>query len=47
MPGIPSEVTENKLGIDLVLNLVKQKERKYTLDKRETICQEVTRLFQA
>jgi hypothetical protein len=37
MPRIPREVIEHKLGIDPLYKLVKQKERRYTLEKQETI----------
>jgi hypothetical protein len=37
MPGIPREVIEYKLGIDLAFNPIKQKEKRYTSERRETI----------
>jgi hypothetical protein len=37
MPEIPREVIEHKLGIDPSYKPVKQKERRYTLERRETI----------
>jgi hypothetical protein len=45
MPGIPREVIEHKLGIDLSFKPMKQKERRYTIDRRETIREEVNRLL--
>ena len=45
MPGIPREVIEHKLGIDLSYKPVKQKERRYTLERCETIQQEVNKLL--
>jgi hypothetical protein len=47
MPGIPREVFEHKLGIDSSYKLAKQKERRYTLERRETIRQEVNKLLEA
>jgi hypothetical protein len=35
MPGIPREVIEHKLGIDPAFKPIKQKERRYTPDRRE------------
>jgi hypothetical protein len=46
MPGIPREVIEHKLGIDPSYKLIKQKERRYTTEKRETIWQEVNKLLE-
>jgi hypothetical protein len=37
VPRIPREVIEHKLGIDLVFKLIKQKERRYTPERHETI----------
>jgi hypothetical protein len=37
MTGIPREVIEHKLGIDLSHKPVKQKERRYTPERHETI----------
>jgi hypothetical protein len=45
MPGIPREVIEHKLGIDLSFKPMKQKERRYTIDRCETIREEVNRLL--
>jgi hypothetical protein len=46
MPGIPREVMERKLGIDPSFKLIKQKERRYTLEMCETIQQEVNKLLE-
>jgi hypothetical protein len=46
MLGIPREVIEHKLGIDLSYKPVKQKERRYTPESRETIRQEVNKLVE-
>jgi hypothetical protein len=45
MPDIPREVIEHKLGIDPSYNPVKQKERRYVPERRETIRQEVNKLL--
>jgi hypothetical protein len=47
MPDISREVIEHKLGIDPSYKPVKQKERRYTLERRETIRQEVNKLLEA
>jgi hypothetical protein len=47
MPRIPREVIEHKLGIDPLYKMVKQKERRYTLERHETIRQEVKKLIEA
>jgi hypothetical protein len=47
MPGIPREVIEHKLGIDPSYKSVKQKERRYTPERRKTIRQEVNKLLEA
>jgi hypothetical protein len=47
MPGIPREVIEQKFGIDPSYKLVKKKEKRYTLEKRENIQQEVNKLLEA
>jgi hypothetical protein len=47
MPGIPMEVIEYKLGIDPSFKSIKQKERRYTIERRETIKQEANKLIQA
>jgi hypothetical protein len=47
MPDIPREVIEHKLGIDPSYKPVKQKERRYTPERCETIRQEVNKLLQA
>jgi hypothetical protein len=47
MLGIPREVIEHKLVIDPLYKPVKQKERRYTLERCETIRQEVNKLLEA
>jgi hypothetical protein len=47
MSGIPREVIEHKLGIDPSYKPVKQKERRHTLERRETIRQEMNKLLEA
>jgi hypothetical protein len=47
MPGIPREVIEHKLGIDPAFRPIKQKERRYTPERRDTIWLEVNRLLEA
>jgi hypothetical protein len=47
MPGIPREVIEHRLGIDPAFKPIKQKERRYTPEKRETIRLEVNKLLEA
>jgi hypothetical protein len=47
MPGIPREVIEHKLRIDLAFKPIKQKERRYTPDRREAIRLEVNKLLKA
>jgi hypothetical protein len=37
MPEIPREVIEHKLGIDPSYKSIKQKERRYTPERHETI----------
>jgi hypothetical protein len=46
MPGIPMEVIEHKLGIDPAFKLIKQKERRYTPERREDIRLEVNKLLE-
>jgi hypothetical protein len=46
MLGIPMEVIEHKLGIDPSFMLIKQKERRYTPERCETIYQEVNKLLE-
>jgi hypothetical protein len=46
MPGIPREVIEHNLEIDLVFKLIRQKERGYTPERRETIQLEVNKLLE-
>jgi hypothetical protein len=45
MPMIFREVIEHKLGIDPAFKPIKQKERRYTSKRRETIKQEVNKLL--
>jgi hypothetical protein len=47
MPRIPREVIEHKLGIDPAFKPIKQKERRYTSERRETIWVEVNKLLEA
>jgi hypothetical protein len=47
MPGIPREVIEHKLGIDLAFKQIKQNERRYTQERHETIQLEVNKLLEA
>jgi hypothetical protein len=47
MSGIPREVIEHKLGIDPAFKPIKQKERRYTSERHETICVEVNKLLEA
>jgi hypothetical protein len=47
MPGIPREVIEHKLDIDPSFKSIKQKERRYTLERHGAIRQEVNRLLEA
>jgi hypothetical protein len=47
MPGILREVIEHKLDIDPAFKLIKQKERRYTPERRETIRVEVNKLLEA
>jgi hypothetical protein len=46
MSGIPREVIEHKLGINLAFKMIKQKERRYTPERRETIQVEVNKLLE-
>jgi hypothetical protein len=46
MPGIPREVIQHKLGIDPSYKPIKQKERRYTPERRKTIQQEVNKLLE-
>jgi hypothetical protein len=43
MPEIPREMIEHKLGIDPAFKPIKQKERRDTPERRETIRLEVNR----
>jgi hypothetical protein len=47
MPGIPRKVIDHKLGIDPAYKPIKQKERRYTPERHETIKQEVNKLLEA
>jgi hypothetical protein len=47
MPRIPRVVIEHKLGIDPVFKIIKQKERRYTPERHETIQLEVNKLLEA
>jgi hypothetical protein len=47
MPEIPREVIEHKLGIDPAFMPIKQKERRYTPERQETIRLEVNKLLKA
>jgi hypothetical protein len=47
MPGIPKEVIEHKLSIDPAFKTIKQKERRYTPERRDTIRVEVHKLLEA
>jgi hypothetical protein len=47
IPGIPREVIEHKLDIDPSYKPIKQKERRYTPERRETIKQEVNKFLEA
>jgi hypothetical protein len=46
MPEIPRDVIEHKLAIDSAFKPIKQKERRYTLERRETIQVEVNKLLE-
>jgi hypothetical protein len=46
MPEIPRDVIEHKLAIDSAFKPIKQKERRYTLERRETIRVEVNKLLE-
>jgi hypothetical protein len=46
MSGIPREVIEHKLDIDPAFKPIKQKERRYTPERRETIRLEVNKLLE-
>jgi hypothetical protein len=47
MPGIPREVIEHKLRIDLAFKPIKQEEIRYTPERHETIRVEVNKLLEA
>jgi hypothetical protein len=46
MPRIPKEMIEHKLSIDPTYKSIKQKERRYTPERCETIRQEVNKLLE-
>jgi hypothetical protein len=46
MPGIPGEVIEHKLDIDPAFKPIKQKKRRYTPERCETIRLEVNKLLE-
>jgi hypothetical protein len=46
VPGIPREVIEHKFDIDPAFKPIKQKERRYTPERCETIRLEVNRLLE-
>jgi hypothetical protein len=46
MLGIPREVIEHRLGIDPAFKPIKQKERRYTPERREAIRLEVNKLLE-
>jgi hypothetical protein len=47
MPGILRDMIEHKVGIDPSYKPIKQKERRYTTERRETIRQEVNKLLKS
>jgi hypothetical protein len=47
MHGIPREVIEHRLGIDPAFKPIKQKERRYTPERRMAIQLEVNKLLEA
>jgi hypothetical protein len=47
MSGIPREVIEHKLDIDSAFKSIKQKERRYTLERHKTIWLGVNKLLEA
>jgi hypothetical protein len=46
MPGIPREVIKHKLDLGPAFKPIKQKERRYTPERRETIRVEVNKLLE-
>jgi hypothetical protein len=46
VPEISREVIKNKLGIDPSYKPIKQKERRYTPERHETIRQEINKLLE-
>jgi hypothetical protein len=47
MSKIPREMIEHNLGIDSLYKMIKQKERRHTPERRETIRQKVNKLLKA
>jgi hypothetical protein len=47
MSEIPREMIEHKLGINPAFKLIKQKERRYTPERQETIRLKVNKLLEA
>jgi hypothetical protein len=47
MFGIPRKVIEHILGVDPTFKPIKQKERRYTLERHETIRVEVNKILEA
>jgi hypothetical protein len=47
MPRIPREMIEHKLDIDPAFKPIKEKERRYTLERHEIIWVEVNKLLEA
>jgi hypothetical protein len=47
MPRIPRQVIQHRLGIDSAFKPIKQMERRYTLERRESIRLEVNELLKA
>jgi hypothetical protein len=47
MPGVPRELIEHSLDISKITKPIKQKLRRFSRDKKETIRVEVTRLLAA
>jgi hypothetical protein len=46
MPGIPREVIEHKLGIDILFKPIKQKKRRYNTGRCKAMQQEVNTLLE-
>jgi hypothetical protein len=47
MSGIPRKMIEHKLSVGPSFKPIKQKERRYTTQRHETIRQEINRLLEA